>query len=395
MANREHIELALEGGRSLQAWRAKNPNSLLNLRGADLRKLVKGNSDLSKADLRNADLRYANMRDSNFSGSLLTDARFDGAILVRSSFIGADLRRAVFSNAQLDRANLREADLKDAKLDRARLIGAILSNANFGAAELTSADLSESNLRGTALVASDLFRANFSGADTQGTNFTRSRMGHTLLGNLDLSKAKGLDSITHLGPSTLGIDTVVMSRGALSEAFLRGCGVPSRFIEYIGPLTSEAIQFYSCFISYSTIDQDFAERLHNDLQSNGVRCWFAPEDAQGGRKLHEQIEEAIRVYDKLLIILSPNSMASEWVRTEIANARRREVAQRRRMLFPVSLVDFRSLQEWECFDADMGKDSAREIREYFIPDFREWKSNHDGYRREFQKLLRDLKADAI
>jgi hypothetical protein len=35
-----------------------------------------------------------------------------------------------------------------------------------------------------------------------------------------------------------------------------------------------------------------------------VRCWFAPHDVQEVRKLHEQIDEAIRVHDKLLLIRS-------------------------------------------------------------------------------------------
>jgi hypothetical protein len=88
-----------------------------------------------------------------------------------------------------------------------------------------------------------------------------------------------------------------------------------------------------------------------------------------GKKVHEQIDEAIRIYDRLLLIISPASMASEWVKTEIAKARKREIAERRRMLFPITLVDFKSLKAWECFDSDTGKDSAREIREYYIPDF--------------------------
>ncbi len=37
------------------------------------------------------------------------------------------------------------------------------------------------------------------------------------------------------------------------------------------------------------------------------------------------------------------------------------------------------LREWECFDADTGKDSANEIRQYFIPDFGNW-NEHDSYR---------------
>jgi TIR domain len=134
-----------------------------------------------------------------------------------------------------------------------------------------------------------------------------------------------------------------------------------------------------------------AERLNADLQAKGVRCWFAPHDVQRGRKLHDQIDEAIRTHEKLLLILSPHSMNSEWVKTEIAKARKREVREKIQVLFPVSLVPFKKIRDWECFDADTGKDSAREIREYLIADFCKWK-NHDAYQDEFTELLRDLKA---
>ena len=60
---------------------------------------------------------------------------------------------------------------------------------------------------------------------------------------------------------------------------------------------------------------------------------------------------------------------------------------------------FEAIRDWECFDADAGKDSAREIREYFVPDFSEWKE-HDKYKKapfdfaqgKFERLLGDLKA---
>jgi hypothetical protein len=151
--------------------------------------------------------------------------------------------------------------------------------------------------------------------------------------------------------------------------------VPEEFITYMKSLVANPIEFYSCFISYSTKDQEFAERLHGDLQHKNVRCWFAPHDVQGGKKLHEQIDKAIRVHEKVLLILSAESMSSEWVKTEIAKARKRDVREKKQVLFPVRLVAFEAIRDWECFDADSGKDSAREIREYFIPDFSEWKNN--------------------
>lgn len=69
-----------------------------------------------------------------------------------------------------------------------------------------------------------------------------------------------------------------------------------------------------------------------------MRCWFAPEGIQGGRKIYEQINEAIRRYEKLLLVLSEHSMNSEWVKTEIAKARQREVREKRQVLFPIRLV---------------------------------------------------------
>ena len=83
-------------------------------------------------------------------------------------------------------------------------------------------------------------------------------------------------------------------------------------------------RFYSCFISYSFSDQDFAERLYAGLRDYGGKCWYAPRDIHGGQKVIEQIDEAINRHDKLLLILSRHSITSEWVKTEIRKARKRE-----------------------------------------------------------------------
>src|SRR5262245_24600010 len=59
-------------------------------------------------------------------------------------------------------------------------------------------------------------------------------------------------------------------------------GLPDRLIDYLPSLLNQPIQFYSCFISYASKDQIFADRLHADLQNKGVRCWFAPHDMRIG-----------------------------------------------------------------------------------------------------------------
>src|SRR5205085_2129235 len=113
----------------------------------------------------------------------------------------------------------------------------------------------------------------------------------------------GLETVQHRGPSEISISTIYRSQGNIPEVFLRGAGVPDNFIEYMHSLVGRGFEFYSCFISYSTKDQEFADRLYADLQSSGVRCWFAPHDIQGGKRLEEQIDRAIRVHERVLLIL--------------------------------------------------------------------------------------------
>jgi len=155
------------------------------------------------------------------------------------------------------------------------------------------------------------------------------------------------------------------------------------FDREIGP------QYFSCFISYSTKDEDFAQQLHSDLEKKGVRCWLSSSDVKGGIPLHRQVDEAILKHQRVLLILSMHSMNSEWVKTEIATARKLEDQQNKLVLFPLRLVSFDAIRNWELFDADSGTDWARKIREFYIPDFSNWK-NQDDYRREFDRLLKDL-----
>ena len=206
-------------------------------------------------------------------------------------------------------------------------------------------DLSRANLMEATLRWADL-----TGADVSGVGLFE-----TIFSDTNLTAVRGLETCHHYGPSTLDYRTLARS-GPLPLTFLRGCGLPEALIEYLPSLLGETVQFYSCFISYSSADEGFCRRLHGRLQDAGLRVWFAPHDIQGGRKLQEQIDDAIRVYDKLLLVLSPHSMQSPWVEFEIRRARSREVAEQRRLLFPVRLVDYETIKAWKCFDADTAKD---------------------------------------
>lgn len=370
MANEEHLAILKQGVETWNEWQAEGKTFdrlLEELRG--------GHPDYP--DLSGANLNGANLRNADFTSVNLRNADLNDADLA-----GADL-----SYANLVVANVGHATLCRAYLSRTQLRGANLARSNLAGANLVRANLSGANLSDTRLNQCNLSDANLTSADLGGMI-----LDSTTFGNTDLSDVKGLEKCRFQGPCTLDHRTIQKS-GRLPLAFLRGCGLPDALIDYLPSLLNLPIQYYSCFISYSSIDDEFARRLHADLQNNGVRCWFAPHDIAGGKKVHEQIEEAIRRYERLLLILSEHSMGSDWVATEIANAREREEAEKRQVLFPIRLVDYERIKTWKCCDADRGKDSAKEIREYFIPDFTNW-NDHDAYTASFERLLKDLKAES-
>ena len=185
----------------------------------------------------------------------------------------------------------------------------------------------------------ELSDTDLTGAKLRGADFGRARVGWTTFGDVDLGVVKGLDTVVHRGPSTIGIDTMYRSQGKIPEVFLRGAGVPEDFVTHTASPTGRAVLFYSCFISYSSRDQDFANRLHADLRSKGVRCWFASGDMKIGPRIRIRLDESIQLYDKLLLVLLEHSIGSAWVEQEVETALAKERKEARTVLFPIRLDD--------------------------------------------------------
>jgi len=348
MANPEHSKLLKQGVSAWNTWRQEHPKIHPNLVDIALR-----GADLRGVDLQDADIRGADLIETDLSKGKLKCANLIGATIVRSDLTATNLELADFSWANLHGVNLTRANL---------------SNAGFIATNFHSTILAEANIVGA-------------------------RLQSTVFADIDLSTVKGLISVRHMGPSSVGLDTVLRSKGQIPDQFLREVGVPEELIDIARSIrTGPPIQWHSCFISYSTKDEEFARQLHERMRAANMRVWFAPEDLKGGKKLHEQLFEAIQIYDRLLIVLSEHSIQSEWVMTEIRKARETEKKEKRRKLFPIRLADFETLRDWTCFDADTGKDLAVEVREYFIPDFSNWK-DHDAFESAFARLKKDLEAE--
>jgi hypothetical protein len=256
-----------------------------------------------------------------------------------------------------------------------------LTNAELSRVDLTGANLSNTNLRNADLNEANLTRANLTGAELSEADLGNAILHETVLANLDLSNCKNLDRCRHRGPSIIDHRTFKRS-GPLPLVFLHGIGLPNALIDY---LPSQPLEFYSCFISYSSKDQAFAGQLHADLQAKGVRCWFAPHDMRTGAKILDAIDEAIRGLDKVLLVLSKRAIDSDWVEGEVTRALDEERKRKQLVLLPIRIDNtvFRTEEAW-----------ARLLQgQRNIGDFTRWKQ-HYAYSQGLKQLLRDLEVEA-
>jgi hypothetical protein len=356
MADSEQLMRLKAGVVSWNQWRQNNSEITLDLRGADLRDEDLSDIDLMEADLSGANLAGADLMDArltrvNFSNAIISGAELSGAYLVESNFETADL-----SSAELTEANLTEASLKGANLTDAYLHAANLTGASFTGANLSSANFWE-----------------------------------TVFADTDLGGSLGLETCRHNRPSTIDHRTLVKS-GPLPLAFLRGCGLPDAMIQHLPLLLGTPSRFYSCFISYSHADKTFARRLHDALQGRGIRCWLDEKQLRPGDDLHDEVERGIRLWDKVLLCCSKDSLSSWWVDDEIAKAFAKEQklmrVQRRRVLalIPLDLDGYIVAGNWNS-----GKSS--QVRERLAADFKGWRRDSAKFDQQIENVIRALRLD--
>jgi hypothetical protein len=370
MVDKEQLDLLKRNVNKWNEWRTKYPNDAIYLSGADLRGARLGPDKPIMGSLgsmpRGADLSNANLSEANLSR--------------------ANLDRANLSGANLNGANLKSADLSRTEFRKANLSEAILRSVDLSYADLNSADLS---------------RADLSLANLSGTSINNALFSFTILGNIDLSSCRGLKTTRHGGPSTIGIDTILKSKGNIPIEFLKGCGLsdweikateiynPSLNNKNINDLVYEIydlraqkpLQISPLFISYSHKDCHFVEKLEKQLTESGIRYWRDVHHATSG-PLEKVVDQAIRHNPTVLIIFSKNSIQSDWVQHEVESAREFAKETGRDVLCPIALDGSWKNSNWP-------RRLMRQVMEYSILDFSAWKDDV-FFKKNFKKLIDGL-----
>jgi TIR domain len=89
------------------------------------------------------------------------------------------------------------------------------------------------------------------------------------------------------------------------------------------------------FISYSSLDALFVDKLAKQLKSMGVTLWLDRYEIKPGDYLRERINEGIENAEYFTAVLSPSSIGSEWVKHEVDSAMMRELNEKRVRLIPL------------------------------------------------------------
>jgi hypothetical protein len=398
MDRNEALRLLRGGEEGVKEWNRRREMGEKKPRLSDI---IHSEGNCIIANLMSANLGGVNLSGVSLNAAMLYHAKLDDAKLRNAKF-----HEASFINASLSNADLSGADLSGADFTRASLLGADLSGADLRRANFTGARLISTNLRGTELTATSFNSATFSDTD-----LSEAICRTTAFANTDLSKVMGLESVRHLGPSTIGTNSLIRSRGQIPEFFLRGCGLtpwevlstrlydpaltPPQFAELqyriFDAWTKGRSMINGCFISYSWTDEKFVEKLRDRLIAEGVNVWLDRHDMIAGT-IQDQVWQAIRVHDVALLVLSESSVKSDWVENELDMARAKEKAEKRAVLCPVALDDaWKAKVDAKGGPGDPSRQLWRTLTQKLVVDFSGWKTK--AFEEAFQKLVRGLKVN--
>lgn len=354
MANKKHLDI-IKGMtvKEWNIWREECPDQIPDLVGADLKGMNLERINFSGSDLTGVDLRGANLHLAYFGAC--TIPRREGLL-------------SYWSSCWLEDANLSEANLTQ------------------------------------AVFISYCYKTNFAKSLCNYTRFVDIECLHDALGLKDIV-------VTALNSrASIGVDTILKSKGFLPDSFLRKCGYHPTIqrallkVEKSLPenkkMTKSREQYQSVFISCVEEDRKFAEKLQRSFQDLKINNWFYKVHLVVGQRAQDMIDVGIQKYDRMILVVSNNMFSDEdnnffrrdSVRKEILRAKEKEAVIKEqdprgyRVIFPVMIDDafLRSKNDEIMFLRDntwaVGFGSV---------------SDTGSYKQDFHKLLDGLELDKV
>lgn len=71
------------------------------------------------------------------------------------------------------------------------------------------------------------------------------------------------------------------------------------------------------FLSHSSADREFVAKLADVLRRHGIPVWYSETNILGARQWHDEIGAALKRCDWFVLVLSPDAVASKWVKREL------------------------------------------------------------------------------
>jgi biotin carboxyl carrier protein len=158
------------------------------------------------------------------------------------------------------------------------------------------------------------------------------------------------------------------------------------------------------FISYSHKDKRFAGVLSQALRQFGIEVWLDEHQLEIGEYVSRRIFEAINEVDFVIVVVSPNSVASRWVAYELSLVLDRERTDNKVRLLPLLLQDAklpdlildRLIADFRTAEM-MDKDFRRLLKRLGISksSFRERQDRIAEFRRNRQTRIIEVRAPIL
>jgi len=118
------------------------------------------------------------------------------------------------------------------------------------------------------------------------------------------------------------------------------------------------------FLSHSIKDKEFIEKLAIDLRCYNIECWYSGWDLLPGDSLRRKIfEEGISGCTALFVLITENSINSEWVKKELDAGLVESIEKQNAKLLPFIFAENETKRD------KLFKDLSLDIKSVYVGDF--------------------------